>query len=232
MNTKRFLVVAGVSLSLVVALGAGVLIGGITGQSVFAQGPAGGQQGFGPGMMVRGLGFGAGYTGTVAGPITGQFTGTMPCLTAGVVNGQDGQDGQDGQVGQFGQFGRGMMGGAGAFGYNSVMLPSLAKALGLTQEQLQAEFAAGKSALDIATAKGISAEKLQADFLAAHKAALQQLVTDGKLTQAQADAMQDRADDQDHPCLTGTVTPGQGFGPGGMMGGGVRGGRGMMGRIL
>jgi hypothetical protein len=221
MNTKRFLVVAGVSLSLVMALGAGVLIGGITGQSVFAQGPAGGQQGFGPGMMGRGLGFGAGYTGTVAGPITGQFTGTMPCLTGDV-----------GQVGPNGQFGRGMMGGAGGYGFDSVMLPSLAKALGLTQEQLQAEFAAGKSALDIATAKGISAEKLQADFLAAHKAALQQLVTDGKLTQAQADAMQDRADDQDHPCLTGTVTPGQGFGPGGMMGGGGRGGRGMMGRIL
>ena len=94
---------------------------------------------------------------------------------------------------------------------------------------MQAEFKAGKSALDIATAKGISAEKLQADFLAAHKAALAQLVKDGKLTQAQADAMQERADDQDHPCLTSDVLPGQGAGRGGMMGGG-RGGRGMMGR--
>ena len=205
MNTRRFLVVTGVSLGLALALGAGVLIGGIAGQSVFAQGPAGGAQGFGPGMMGRGLGLRAGYSGTI--------TGTMPCLTA-----------DDGQVGAgSGQVSRGMMGGAGGFGYDSVMLPSLAKALGLTEEQLQAEFKAGKSALDIAKAKGISAEKLQADFLAAHKVALQQLVKDGKLTQAQADAMQDRADDQDHPCLTGTVTPGQGAGPG-------RGGRGMMGR--
>ena len=190
MNTRRFLVVAGVSLSLVMALGAGVLIGGIAGQSVFAQGPAGDAQGFGPGMMGRGLGFGVGYTGT------------MPCLTT-----------EPGQVGAAsGQFGRGRMGGAGGFGYDAVMLPSLAKALGITQEQLQAEFKAGKSALDIAKGKGISAEKLQADFLAAHKVALKQLVNDGKLTQAQADAMQDRADDQDHPCLTGTVTPGQGAG--------------------
>jgi hypothetical protein len=208
MNTKRFLVVAGVSLSLVMALGAGVLIGGIAGQSVFAQGPAGGLQGLGRGMMGSGLGFGAGYTGT------------MPCPTA---------DGDEADA-VTGRAGRGMMGGAGGFGYNSVMLPSLASALGLTVEQLQAEFKAGKSALDIATAKGISAEKLQADFLAAHKVALQQLVKDGKLTQAQADAMQDRADDQDHPCLTGTVIPGQGAGRGGMMGGGYRGGRGMMGR--
>jgi hypothetical protein len=226
MNTKWLIVVAGVSLSLVVALGAGVLIGGIAGQTVFAQGPAGGQWGFGPGMMGRGLGFGAGITGTATGPatglVTGTYTGAMPCLT-----------GNAGQVvtGSV-PYGRGMMSGVGGFGYDSVMLPSLAKALGITETQLQAEFAAGKSVLDIATAKGISAEKLQADFLAAHKAALQQLVKDGKLTQAQADAMQDRADDQDLPCLSGTVTPGQGVGPGGMMGGGVRGGRGMMGRIL
>jgi hypothetical protein len=218
MNAKRFLVVAGVSLSLVMALGAGVLIGGIAGQSVFAQGPAGGGQGFGGGMMGRGLGLGAGYTGTLAGTIAG----TMPCLVTDTI--------QTGAV--TGPVGRGMMGGAGGLGYDAVMLPSLANALGLTVEQLQAEFKAGKSALEIATAKGISAEKLQADFLAAHKAALQKLVTDGKLTQAQADAMQDRADDQDRPCLTGTVTPGQGAGRGGMMGGGFRGGRGMMGRAF
>ena len=210
MNSKRFLVVTGVSLVLVAALGAGVLIGGITGQSVFAQGPAGGAQGFGAGMMGRGLGLGAGYTGTI--------TGTMPCLITDTI--------QTGVVSV--PLGRGMMSGAGGFGYDEVMLPSLAKALGIDEVQLQAEFKSGKSALDIATAKGISAEKLQADFLAAHKAALQQLVADGKLTQAQADAMQDRADDQDHPCLTGTVPPGQGAGRGGMMGGG----RGMMGRSL
>jgi hypothetical protein len=216
MNTKRFLVVAGVSLSLVVAVGAGVLIGSIAGQSVFAQGPAGGQQGFGGGMMGRGLGLGAGYTGTI--------TGATPCLNClATAPGQ--------AVPASGLLGLGRMGGAGGFGYDAVMLPSLASALGITQEQLQAEFKAGKSALDIATAKGISAEKLQANFLAAHKVALQQLVKDGKLTQAQADAMQDRADDQDRPCLTGTVTPGQGAGRGGMMGGG-RGGRGMMGRSL
>ncbi len=219
MNTKRFLVVAGVSLSLAVALGAGVLIGGVAGQSVFAQGPTGGVQGFGPGMMGRGLGFGGAYSGTVPAGVTGAVTGTMPCLT-----------GDAGRVGANAAVGRGMMGGAGGFGYDSVMLPSLAKALGITQEQLQAEFKAGKSVLDIATAKGISAEKLQADFLAAHKVALAQLVKDGKLTQAQADAMQDRADDQDHPCLTQDVVPGQGAGRGGMMGGVGRGGRGMMGR--
>jgi hypothetical protein len=213
MNTKRILVVTGVSLALAVALGAGVLIGGIAGQSAFAQGPVGGQPGFG--MMGRGLGVGAGYTGTVG----GAYTGTMPCLTGDAVPVQPAGT----------AIGLGRMGGAGGYGYDEVMLPALAKALGMTQEQLQAQFAAGKSALDIATAKGISAEKLQADFLAAHKVALQQMVKDGKLTQAQADLMQDRADDQDHPCLTGTVTPGTGVGRGGAVAGG-RGGRGMMGR--
>ena len=203
MNSKRFLTIAGISLALVLALGGGILLGSIGGNSVFAQGPTNNQFGFGPGRMMG---------GAVAG---GQaYTGTMPCATG---NG-------------FGN-GIGMMGGARGLGYDEVMLPSLAKALGLTTDQLQAEFKAGKTVADLATAKGISIDKLTADLLAAHKEYLQKLVADGKLTQAQADAMIDRMDDVDsHPCLTGDVTPGQGaFGANGARGGMMGGRGGMMG---
>ncbi len=66
-----------------------------------------------------------------------------------------------------------------------------AKALGLTPEQLFAELHAGKSLSDIATAKGVDLQKvydaMNADRIAAMKAAIQQAVTDGTMTQAQAD---------------------------------------------
>ena len=201
MNSKRFLTIAGISLALVLALGGGILLGSLATNSVFAQGPTNNRLGFGPGRMMG---------GAVA---SGQaYTGTMPCATG------------DG-------FGIGMVGGARGLGYNEVMLPSLAKALGLTTDQLQAELKAGKTVADLAKAKGISTDKLTADVLAAHKEYLQKLVADGKLTQAQADAMVDRMDDVDsHPCLTGDVTPSQGA-RGGMMGGrgGMMGGFGARG---
>lgn len=70
------------------------------------------------------------------------------------------------------------------------------KLLGMTAEQLQAERLAGKSLVDIAAARGVNEEALIAAIVESHKATLAQLVADGKLTQAQADAMALRMQEQ------------------------------------
>ena len=66
-----------------------------------------------------------------------------------------------------------------------------AKALGMTPEQLFAELHSGKSLSDIATAKGVDLQTvydaMNADRIAAMKASIQQAVTDGTMTQEQAD---------------------------------------------
>ena len=190
MTTKRIVLVAGVSLALVMALGAGVLVGSLAGNSAFAQGPTGTTQGFGPGMMGRGL-------------VNGQqYTGTMPYGGRGMMGGVAPSQSVTGTAPFAGGFG--MMGGTRGLGYNEVMLPSLAKGLGLTVEQLQAELKAGKTVADLAKAKGIAVEKLAADMLAAHKEYLAGLVKDGKITQQAADWMIERMEQvENHPCLTG-----------------------------
>ena len=96
-----------------------------------------------------------------------QYTGTMPYGGRGMMGGVAPSQAVTGTAPFAG--GLGMMGGARGLGYNEVMLPSLAKGLGLTVEQLQAELKAGKTVADLAKAKGISVEKLTADMLAAHK---------------------------------------------------------------
>ena len=69
---------------------------------------------------------------------------------------------------------------------------AIAEKLGLTTDQLHEQLRAGKSLTDLATEKGVSADDLKAVATAAHKAHLDQAVADGKLTQAQADAMLER----------------------------------------
>lgn len=108
------------------------------------------------------------------------------------------------------------------------------KLLGMTAEQLQAERLAGKSLVDIASAKGVSEDTLIAAIVESHKATLAQLVADGKLTQAQADAMALRMQEQVKvmveragvgPAWRTQPSQGQGVAPmlrggrGGMMGG-------------
>jgi hypothetical protein len=107
----------------------------------------------------------------------------------------------------------------------------VATLLGLTAEQIQAERQAGKSLAQIAQAQGVSTDKLVETILSAKKAALQQAVTDGKLTQAQADLMVERMTAQVKVMVERTTTGP--MGGRGMMGGGMRGqGRGMMGQGL
>ena len=68
---------------------------------------------------------------------------------------------------------------------------AIAKALGLTPEQLFSELHAGKTLDEIAEEKGVDLQKVQdaakAAQVEAMKASIQQAVKDGKLTQEQAD---------------------------------------------
>jgi hypothetical protein len=138
-----------------------------------------------------------------------------------------------------------MMGwGMGGFGpdseWHTQMQSAVAKALGMTLDELNMQLRSGKTIAQIAQSKDISLTKLHDDVQAAHKALLQQAVKDGKLTQAQADWMTQRMDAMDQwfdanggacPGWTGAAA----FGPGGMMHGGMmgnwRGPGAMMGRF-
>ncbi len=64
-----------------------------------------------------------------------------------------------------------------------------ASILGLTVEQLQAERLAGKSLVQIAASKGINEDTLIAKLLEVRKASVNELLSAGKITQAQADYM-------------------------------------------
>jgi hypothetical protein len=63
----------------------------------------------------------------------------------------------------------------------------LATALGLTQDELEAALAGGQSITDLMVAQGIDTATLQANAQAAYEAAIEQAVSDGVITQAQAD---------------------------------------------
>lgn len=68
-----------------------------------------------------------------------------------------------------------------------VSLENKAQLLGITVADLQARFATGKNFGQIIQDLGITPEQLRAKALVQIKARLQQLVTDGKITQAEAD---------------------------------------------
>ena len=61
------------------------------------------------------------------------------------------------------------------------------KALGITAEELRTELQAGKSVADVAAAKNVSISTIVDAVVAEQTTALKQAVTDGKLTQEQAD---------------------------------------------
>ena len=78
--------------------------------------------------------------------------------------------------------------------------------LGMTSAELQAERLAGKSLVDIAQAKGVSEDALIAAIMNAKQADLAALVQSGKLTQAQADLMLTRMQDQVKVMVERTTT--------------------------
>jgi hypothetical protein len=72
------------------------------------------------------------------------------------------------------------------------MQAALAEGLGMSEADLQAAFAAGKTVWQVAQDKGMSAEEFQAVMIEARKAALAKMVEAGVITQAQADWMLSR----------------------------------------
>ena len=74
-------------------------------------------------------------------------------------------------------------------GMHTLVWDSLAKALGLTTDELYAELNSGKTLAALAEEKGLDRAALAAKLESAHQAGLAQAVTDGVLTQEQADAM-------------------------------------------
>ena len=65
----------------------------------------------------------------------------------------------------------------------------VAKVLGITETELHTQLRAGKTLAQIAAAKGISKATLIDDLVQAAEERLAQAVTDGKLSQAQADVL-------------------------------------------
>jgi polyhydroxyalkanoate synthesis regulator phasin len=72
------------------------------------------------------------------------------------------------------------------------VMKSAADVLGLTPEELMTQLRDGKSLAEVATAQGVGVDKLKADLLAQVKTELDTAVSDGKITQSQADEMYSR----------------------------------------
>lgn len=106
-------------------------------------------------------------------------------------------------------------------GMHTLVWDSLAKALGLTTDELNAELSSGKTVSELASDKGLDRAALVAELESAHKAGLAQAVTDGVLTQSQADAMLNQMAGN-YEWMLDNMGAGAGFGMmgrrGGMMG--------------
>jgi len=74
----------------------------------------------------------------------------------------------------------------------AAMHEAIARALGLTIDEFEAEVANGENAFTLAQKQGIDFAEVQAVMDAAHEAALQQAVNDGLVSQEQADWMLSR----------------------------------------
>ncbi len=105
---------------------------------------------------------------------------------------------------------RGMMGGRGGnfgegYGFmHDYMISAFAKAVGLTVDEVNTRISQGETLTQIANAQGFTGDKLTQLITDVRKAALDQAVADGVITQAQADAMLQMMN----------TYMGQGFGPG------------------
>ena len=113
--------------------------------------------------------------------------------------------------------------GVGANGMHEQVWTAVAKKLGLTYAELNTALQNGQTVAQLAQAKGISLEALKTAALDAMKTSFAELVKQGVMTQQQADWMLDHMDNM--PMFNFD----QGFGPGMMGPGMMRGGRGMMG---
>ena len=110
----------------------------------------------------------------------------------------------------------------------SVVSDAIAKLLDMTPEQIYAERQAGKTLSDLAKAKGISDQQLIDAITAGRQEVIDQALKDGRITQAQADWLVSKMKAMAPFMLTNPFGPGGagGFGHGGM---GMRGGHGRWG---
>jgi len=94
--------------------------------------------------------------------------------------------------GRMGSGMRGMMQ-PGRFGpMHEYMQAALAEAMGMSEADLQAAFAEGKTMWQVAQDKGLSAEEFQKVMVEARKTAIAKMVEAGIITQVQADWMLSR----------------------------------------
>lgn len=113
---------------------------------------------------------------------------------------------------------RGGPGGRGGIGHGA-SLATIADALNMTEADLQSALQAGKTVADLATEKGVALQTIVDALLAEQKTLLAQAVTDGRLTQEQADARLAELATQLPTQLSMAFTPGQRGGDRGMPGG-------------
>jgi uncharacterized protein (DUF433 family) len=91
------------------------------------------------------------------------------------------------------------------------MLKVVAQTLGMEVDDLMAELRDGKTIADVAAEQGVSLDDIEAAILASIEAKLDQLVSDGKLTQEQADQILERVAEHIGDMLTKPLPhPGRG----------------------
>jgi hypothetical protein len=116
-------------------------------------------------------------------------------------------------------------GGEGRGGKMGGHLEAAATALGMTSDELKTALADGSSLADVAASKNVAVQTVIDAIVADEKAEIAQAVTDGKLTQAQADALQAKVVEHVTAIVNGE-RPAPMFGHGGPDGRGEHGGRG------
>ncbi len=79
--------------------------------------------------------------------------------------------------------------GGGPKGFGGANNAVVAQALSMTEAELRTELQTGKSIADVASAKGVSIDTIVSAVVADQTTKLAQSVTDGRLTQAQADTL-------------------------------------------
>ena len=107
-------------------------------------------------------------------------------------------------------------------GMHTLVWDALSNTLGLTTDELNAELNSGKTLASLAEEKGLDRATLVAELESAHQIGLAQAVTDGVLTQEQADAMFSQMAGR-YEWMLDNMGAGAGYGMigghGGMMGG-------------
>ena len=118
-----------------------------------------------------------------------------------------------GRGARWGQRG-GMMGGGAMMAGSQSLLAVAAEELDMSSEELVAALQDGQTIADLATARGVELQAIADAFIATRAEWLAQAVADGRMTQAQADAMLAHMETQVLEHLNGEL-PFGGMGPGG-----------------